>query len=70
MTQYEKDLEYLLWLERSDKVPYDLKITTIPERKTTQYRIKELKEMKEILEQYKEQTIEVELHKVKTKENK
>jgi hypothetical protein len=64
MTQYEKDLEYLLWLERRDKVPYDLKITTIPERKTTQYKIKELKEMKQILEQYKNQTIEVDLKKV------
>ena len=65
MTQYEKDLEYLLWLERRDKVPYDLKITTIPERKTTQYKIKELKEMKQILEQYKSQTIEVDLKKVR-----
>jgi len=49
-------------------MPYDLKITnkeTIKEQT-----IKDLKEFKKILEQYKDKTIEVELHKVKTLEGK
>lgn len=48
-------------------MPYDLKITTKPEEKTKEYKIQELKEMRDILKQYENQTIEVELHKEKIK---
>ena len=44
-------------------MPYDLKITN--KDTTKEQTIKDLKEFKEILEQYKDKTIEVELHKVK-----
>ena len=58
----ENELAYLLWLERQ-KPMYDLKI--IDKQTTTEYKIKELKEMKEILEQYQGKEIGVELHRVR-----
>lgn len=51
-------------------MPYSVRIKdmdTTEEYKTT---IEELKELKEILEKYKDKTIEVELHKVKMKEER
>lgn len=48
-------------------MPYDLQITTKPENKSTKYSIQVLKEIVDILKQYENQTIEVELHKVKEK---
>ena len=44
-------------------MPYDLKITE--NNKTKEQKIKNLKEFKKILEQYKDKIIEVELHKIK-----
>jgi len=50
-------------------MPYKLIITTTNgEEKIYQFTIEELKEMLEILKRFKDKTIEVELHKVKTKE--
>ena len=49
-------------------MPYDLKITE--NTKVKEQTISDLKEFKEILEQYKDKNIEVELHKVKTLEGK
>lgn len=46
---------------------YDLQITTKPENKSTKYSIQVLKEIVNILKQYENQTIEIELHKVKEK---
>ena len=61
----ENELEYLLWLERQ-KPEYELKITD--KQTTTEYKIKELKEMKTILEQYKGKEIGVYLHRVRKDE--
>ena len=46
---------------------YNVEIITKPENKIKQYKIQELKELKEILEYYKNQTIEVNLQKEKVK---
>ena len=50
-------------------MPYEVKITTKPENNIIQYEIEKLKELREILLQYENRTIEVELHKVKEKIN-
>lgn len=49
-------------------MPYDIKITEYPNGKTFKTQIEEFKEIKEILERYKEKTIEVEFRKVLVKE--
>ena len=64
----EHELQYLLWLERNNKVTYDLTIKC--DEIINKYTIQELKELKKILEQYKDKQIEVDLRKVKAKENK
>lgn len=46
-------------------MPYDIKITEYPEGSTFKAEIQDLKELKEILERYKEKIIEVEFHKTK-----
>ena len=62
--RYTRDLEYLLWMERN-KMSYDLTIKC--DEVINKYTIKELKELREILEQYKDKPIEVDLRKVKVK---
>ena len=49
-------------------MPYDLKIRDVETNETRQQRIKDLQEFRDILLEYKEKTIEVDLVKVKTKE--
>ena len=58
----ENELAYLLWLERQ-KPMYELKIED--GETPRKYKIRELKEMKEILEQYQGKEIGVELHRVR-----
>ena len=73
MDDYTRDLENLLYMAndrlrkekaREEKPMYDLKI--IDKETITEYKIKELKEMKEILEQYQGKEIGVELHRVRS----
>ena len=48
---------------------YDVKIKNQETKKETNYTIEDLKQLKIILENYKEELIEVEFHKVKEKKN-
>ena len=48
-------------------MPYDLKIRDVEKNETREQRIKDLKEYRDILLEYKERTIEVDLVKVKEK---
>ena len=48
-------------------MPYDLTITVKPEGRNIKVQIQELKEMKEWLEQFRNDNIEVELHKTPDK---
>lgn len=48
-------------------MPYDIKITEYPDGETFKTQIEGFKELKEILERYKEKTIEIEFRKVLVK---
>ena len=48
-------------------MPYDIKITEYPDGETFKTQIDEFKELKEILERYKEKTIEIDFRKVLVK---
>ena len=48
-------------------MPYDLTIKDVETKETRQQRIKDLQEFRDILQEYREKTIEVDLVKVKEK---
>ena len=46
-------------------MPYELKIKKLSEKSVKEYELKTLRELKEILDTYKESQIEVDLHEIK-----
>lgn len=63
--QYTRDLEVALWMANHNQPEYELTITN--EAETKKYKIQKLREMQEILEQYKSKNIGVTLRRVKKK---